>query len=356
MEGNQTPESNPTDSLARVMTGLPRDEKGKESNLLDKVTEIKRPPKPKSFYYSIGLDSLSVASALGFGFSYALFLKTGALTPFLGSALALFMCASLEIFLIKNFWRRMLIFALQAIAIASFFVQTGFWPIFAAAVTFMIFSLWGEISSQAEIRNNLEVRFFKTAKPRFGKIVDALALVMILFYFPTWSINSGFISKETFKAVFDSSSGLMRSISPDITFTSTVADFSESVARYQVKDNSAFLNLSAPARQAAIKQIGEQITERIGLFAGTKISGSETVSGALYGIILKTLMEWWAKLGNWYVFAWMIAAFLLLRSIGSLFSWFAAPLSFVAYQLLLGLNIVQVRGEEAIRETAEFSK
>ncbi len=296
-----------------------------------------------------------MASAFGSSYSLKLFFENGAIIPFVLSVSFLVIFSCFEIFLIKKLARRFFILVLEAVALLSFFFKEPLELLLIIGFLIIVFLFWGEASSRSEVRNSVEIRFFKTVGPLVKKTITALSLLIVLVYLPQWSKGNNLISKGWFETAIVSSVRIAESFYPELNFHSNVRDFSSSLAQYELKGNDLFKNMSPSMQKQNLDQITEQVVGSINKYAGMNLSGKETIGDVLYAVVDSTVERWRVSFGNWFLFAWALALFLSIRGFGALFWWAAAFLGFCAYELLVALNILHIRGESVARETLEFS-
>lgn len=323
-------------------------------NLLERVAEDEI-LRPKGYYRLIALDVLTVASALGASYSLKIFFENGTIIPFAASACLFLIFSCFEIFLIKNFGRRFFVLVLETAALLSFFYNESWGMVSAAGFAVIVLLFWGEVSSRSEARNSLEVRFFKTVKPLAKKITTALSLLLVLAYLPQWSKGNELIPKNWFEAAIVSSAGAAESFYPELNFHSDVRNFSLSFAKYKLQESDVYANMSPSMQNQALNKVAASVIESIKKYSGMNVSGKDQVGEVLYSLFKTALEGWRTYFGGWFLFVWAAAAFLVVRSFGAIFSWLAALFAFSIYELLVGLNVLEIRGESATREKVEFS-
>ncbi len=322
-------------------------------NLLEQ-SAIDRVRKPRGYYKLIVLDILIVVAALGFGYSYKVFLANGTVVLVGVSALLLLVFSAFGLFLTKSLKRRILVLFLETVGLLFFFFGQPIRFLSILGLVIFAFLVIGEISSRSEILNSVEIKFLKAVKPFMKKTVTALTVLVVATYLPQWSGENVFISGDMFKTVFAWASNASRNFYPEINFNSTVDEFLRNMAAYQLAGNELFKNLSPAMQQQAVQQAAAQIKQSLSSYTGLQLSGGETMNDAMYNFIVSGLKKLSASLGAWFMVAWVVIAFLFVRSLGWIFWWLAAFLAFLLYQLLLALNILSVHGEPTVHEMVEF--
>lgn len=335
-------------------TNLENTIRGTNQNLLEQVP-IEKTPKPRGFYKSIALDSLTVVSGLYFGYSASNFLQTGGVLALSFGVFPLLLLTSLQVILTKSFLRRLFIIALETIAILLFFLQEEIFYLAVAGGIFLLFSLWGEILSRSEIRNCVEIKFLKSIFPVLNKTTTALAFIIIIFYLPHWDSKNIFISKPAFGGVFAFSTGFIHDFYPEINFDSSVNDLARQITLYELTGTHPYEDLPAVAKLTLVNQILVQTQEQLKKFLGSNLTGNESLADVSYTLVLKSLLSWREQFGGWFIAAWLAVLFLLARSFGGIIILFSALISFLVYQLLIAFNFIAIRGESIVKETPMFT-
>jgi hypothetical protein len=324
-------------------------------NLLSRTTpeKIIRPP---GFYFSIALDALTILSAGLFGFFYRGYLQDGMSLLWASFVLAFFAVLSvLGMLLTKSFWRRSGVIALSVLGMVAFFRGLPFSLLAAAASAAFGFMLWGEALARAELKNALEIKFFRIVRPQLGKLITAVSLLVTLLYLPQWNASGDFISPEIFARFYGFASGAAMRFYPELTLNSSVEAFARSFAEFQLKDNRVFSELPPTAQEQAVKSAAAEVMLGMSKWAGGEVSPQASFASFAYEFTLKKLKDWQGKFGGQIGFAWGVAIFLILRSAGSVLSPILSGIVFFVYQSLLAVNFIKIVGESRTRETLEYS-
>ncbi|HUX36231.1 MAG TPA: hypothetical protein VMV71_04400 [Candidatus Paceibacterota bacterium] len=322
-------------------------------NLLEQVP-IEKTLRPKGFYKTIGLDALSVLSAIWVGYACGDFLQNGAVLNFAISVFPFLILNSFETILIKSLGRRFLVIAAETVIFLLFFYRDPQIYLFAAGGAFLAFSLWGEIMSRSLVSTSLEVNFLKFTAPFFKKTITGLILFTIIIFVPNWNKNNVFISPAAFGGVFVWSSGIAQNFYPELNFNSTVNDLARNITSYQLSSSAYYKTLPGAVQKSVFDQTLPQISDRLKQVLGGNLSGDEKISDVLYKIILNSLNSWRADYGAWFIFAWIAVVFLASRTIGAFVWWLSALISWLIYQFLVALNFVAIRGETVTKEALAF--
>lgn len=308
------------------------------------------------FYKQIVLDVLTVASAAGVGYVYSGFLGGRSSLAMLLAAVAVFAAFSvIQLFLLKNFGRRVGILFLEVIALfVQFYGKMDLRLIGIAAVVMFVFLIWGEILGKREIENSIEVRFFKSARPVFSKLTTAMILAFIVLYIPRVGPDNIFISRGSFQGFFDWAAGLVGNFYPEIRLNSTFGELAEGVAKMQLEKEERFRELSPAAKEAILKQTAEQVSHKLSQSLGIEIKPDEQVSETFYNFIVNFLSNLASRYGNLFLVGWGVVVFFLLRGLGTIFYWIAGLFIFIIYQILLASNFIYITGETRTKEVVEW--
>ena len=334
-------------SLEETIKGTTRE------NLLEQIPAEKI-ARPKGFYKSIGLDILTVLSAFYFSYACRDFLETGAVIQMALAAFPILVLTSFEVLLTKSLTRRILILALEAAALLSFFYSEKLLFVATAAGAFIAFSIVGETASRAEITNSLEVKFLKFTLPALRNTATALSILIIIFYAPQLDKKQIFISKQAFGSIFVWSTGFIHNFYPEIKFDSSVDELAREVTKYQLQGTHPYEDLPVAAQKILVDQILEQTGVQLKKFLGGNLTGNETLSDVFYNLVVRSLDNWRDQFGAWFTAAWMAVLFLIARSFATIILWVSSGISFLIYHLLVALNFIAIRGETTTKEGIVF--
>jgi hypothetical protein len=326
-----------------------------DQNLVRPIA-VDRRELPRGFYRLISLDLITVLSALGVGYLYSLYLSGQNYFVLLISFLTIFLVASVfGLFLRKNASRRAIILVLEIGALLLPFYDRPYKIWSLAAIIIIIFFTWGEADSRRDIDNNIELRFIRCIRPFLEKATTAIVLAALVIYIPQWDAKNIFVSERVFGSVFDWASGLTGNFYPEFKLNSSVGALAESVARSQVENNPNLKLLSPGDKESAIQVAVPQIIDNFSRSFGTVLKTEQLVSDALYESFISLISKWREKFGNFFLIAWIISVFFLVRIFGVVYYLAVAALSFATYQILLALNVFSLVGETRTHETLEFS-
>jgi hypothetical protein len=319
-------------------------------------TKISQIGPTTGFWRSIILDVASIGSAFFFGYAYLKYLMAG-LSPWyvLGAFLFFSACSVAQVFLAQKSSRRVLVILGEAVALMVFFVVYDPWQILVptGGAVFLIL-LWGYLTSRSEVRNSLEVQFFRATKGVVGKLTTAVLLLMVLLYAPQAQGQGAFIPQSDFRTFYNWASGFFSNFYPGIPFSGSFGDLSQSFAQKELDSNPTFKDLSLSAQNAAMAQAIAQISGSIANTTGVAPSPTEPTSDVIYRAIIATLDYWRSKLQNQFIIAWAIIIFLAVRTIGIVFVWAAQFVSLIVYEVLLAAGFMHIAEVTETKEVVEY--
>lgn len=314
---------------------------------------INRPP---GFYKAIALDVFAVAAAVALSFSYRLYLDGGLNITIL--VLSIFPFALLSLFetlFTKGFWRRFTVITLEVFALASFFYDQPRNFLLSVVAGAFVFLIWGEIESRRELRNSLDIRFFRVARLHLKKFSTALALVLVLLYLPRFDSATPLVSQPTFDGFFGAAARAVGKIYPEINFNASVGEFAESIARLQLGVDSKFKILPPVDQENTIQFFADQIITSFKKNLGIEIGASKPLNNLFYDFTTTVLGDWQKKSAGGFIIGWAIGVFLIIRGFGTLFYWLTGLIGFFLFHFMIAANIATVLYESHNKEVAEFT-
>ena len=332
-----------------------------QQNFIKQVPVDTGPSRPPGFYKSIAVDILTVTSAALFSFAYKSYIDGvfGFIIPVI-TLVVFAMLSSLEVFVIRSLPRRSLILVLEIIALLSFFYDRSDGVLFLTGGLMLLFTVMGEIQSRREFNNSLELRFFAASRMKLVKLMTAVSLMVVTLYLPqitvdNLNIGNIFIGPQGFQSFFSWSSGFISRMYPEIQVgNSTVEQLAKDIASLQLKSAPGFKDLAPSEQELSITKAADELIKQLNNNFETKINGEDTTNQFFYNVIVSSMEKWKNKLGDWFLFGWLVAFFLIARGIGIILALVTAGLTYTLIQLLLGLGFVHLVGESRMKEIIAF--
>ncbi len=325
-----------------------------------------RPQKPQEFFKALALEILTIASAVAFSFTFWLYTLNQ--TSFLiaaGFFLVFSVLSALELFLVKSLPRRFLVIVLESLGLISAFLINGR-PLLDLLIVFSVltvFHIFGELIGRREERSYIEQRFFKVSRIKLSKLATAVTLFVVLLYLPSLNyqnlkLEEIIVTPKNFKVIYNWASGFFKNMAPDLNLNldSNVTDLAKSLAKSKLQNIPAYKDLNPTDQQNALDKAADEIINNFSSNFKTTVEADKPSSDFFYNLLIQTLYNWKASLeknglGNWFLVGWLVLFFLIIRSIGAVFSFLAAGLTYVIIQLLLVTGFIKIKTESKTKES-----
>lgn len=311
--------------------------------------------RPPGRWRALGLDAAAVILAGLFGYLYYRYLSGGLSVWFLFAALLLFGAVSaMEVFAAKDGWRSFAVIFLETVAALAFFWRDNLQILGITGLIMFAMLLWGHFSARARVTNSVEIPFFGASGNMLGKFTTGVLFFMILTYVPQIGGNALVVSQQSFRTLFDWTSGLVNSFYPDLTLNGSFGDFAQSFSKMELANNPSFQALSAAQQSAAVQQESAQFTQSFLQDSSVPVASSTPASDAFYNVLDGVLSAWQSQSSGWFDVGWVAVLFIGLRAIGILFVWLAQFVSLIFYELLLALGFMKITQEPHSREVIGY--
>jgi hypothetical protein len=324
-------------------------------NLIRQVNAetIGRPP---GFWTSIILDAVAVLAAVASSWLYRGFLIGEASVVVLLIAVGVFSVVSVfQALLARSQSRRILILLLETIALVGFFYDLPLKYLAPVAAGGFLFFFWGEIATEREVENSLEIKFFSAIKPQLNRIITALSLLAVLLYLPQWNAEQSFLSRKTFDGAYVWATNLVHNFYGELRFQGSIGEFAESFVRFQYAGNNTFNQLLPAAQDKIVSDARAQVLSDLEAKAKIQVNESDPANLVAYRYFIQQFNNWKETFGAKFLLAWALIAFLVLRGFGFLFYIVIGFLAYCTYQVLLATNVIKVVGESRMKEAIEYS-
>jgi len=330
---------------------------GSTSQDFAKQVPVEKTRRPVGFYKQLGLDAATIVSALWFGFSYSMFIKGIVNLPILSIVLVIFITFSgLQVFMPQSMKRRTIVILLQTFFLLVFFISTEGVRIFTIiGPILLLFFFWGELMARREVKNNLRIRYFRTASKQIGKVTTGIAIAVVLLYMPYLDTAEVFIPEGGLNPFFK----ILTRVTDHFTFQKinlnlNVMEVAKDFAKMKLDGNKEFRELSLQEQEFAIDNASTEIIKQLEKSLKIKIDRSEPVSDLFRTLIINTLEDWRDRLGDVFIFGWLVALFFMAKSISVIIGWLGALFGYLIFQLLQSLNFIHAIGENSMQEVVEY--
>lgn len=229
-------------------------------------------------------------------------------------------------------------------------------PLLAAASALMLcFFFLGKRKAGFEIENNLAFRFIKCAKPEFSHMVSGIVLAAVLIYAPSAEKSDTVISEPQFAKIYEFTLGGVEDVYHGLRFTSTLEEFAIDIVRQQLGKDERFAALPEDAQASVLQEAAGKIIQNAQKGIGVAITGEMPAWKFFYEYFIVRIQAIRTRLGFSFILLWAAGAFLVFRSIGSVFVWAALIVGYIFYEFLFVARMVRLRGESRTKEVVEFT-
>ncbi|GEM_PF-4087709 len=233
------------------------------------------------------------------------------------------------------------VFLLEVIALLVPFFGKITKPLLIGASLLYFFLLVGYFRGRAEIKNSLQIRFFRIGQRVVSAVMTGLAFIVAL-EIVSILITSGFsLPKQVFNILLFGSEPVVQRFIPGFGLDKS----SDDVLR-------SFVASRAPTGASAdvIAGLTKEVKTQLENVIGGPVLTSETVRDLLYRISVKNLNRLHGSFKEIVIALSGLLVFSLLKGILFFVGWFVVLLTFAAYQLLLAFNFVYIAYEPINKE------
>ncbi len=292
----------------------------------------------------ITLGILSTGLAALFGWTLQRFLNQDGSPASLAIYCVLwFALMTLHPFLVKGVRVASGLYAAQVLAfVTPFYASFSFTVLIPAALLFATMIIGFERGHKV-LENNLNIEFYAAARRASGALFTGLALFAAIYVGAELKTKGGAVSKDYVRVAIESVLPLTARLSPGVKLDGRVGDVIKAITQKK-------LGLSQTIPVAYLDAQVQEIIATASDSLGVKIEANETLPHALE----KVLTEKADKLsggGKLLLAAGLgVLLFFTLKGIGFFLNFVVVFLAFLAYHVLLGLNVIHIGLESRSKE------
>lgn len=256
--------------------------------------------------------------------------------------------------LVPSFWRRAGFVIIETVAIFIPFYAFDRTMLGVSISLVFIFFLLGYLESRREFDHETSIRFFRVTHGVIAKMTTGILLAGVLLGLPTITIKNSLISEPQFNTFFDWTVGVVHGFYPELSLSGTFSDFTQSIAKGQLKNNEAFRALSEEAQNAAVQAALVQVSASLSKSLGVTISSTSTTGEVTYQFIMKNIEAWQSRAPLLFMIGWGILLFLVLRSAGVVFIWITQIATMIVYEIFLATSFLRIVEQPQTKEVIEY--
>lgn len=288
---------------------------------------------------TISLALVSAVFALIFSLFFKSFLNLGGLGAaiFLLVTTTLFLAVFLiQTLLLDSFLVNLVITIIDAALIGLVFIGNFSILILAATAVVIILLLAGYYAARLELKNNLDIRFFKTAGYVMKYASSALAIFAVITYLALLNLEDVTAAKRALASIIKPIEPITSVYIPNFTINEPLTEISRKIMPNEIKSASS-------ATQAEfIRASSIRLAGAIGSFVKATIVSSDSILDVFYKSTVAKLLKMSALTRNLILAGAGLLAFFMLKFLLVFVDWLAIVVGFGIYQLLLGAEFFHV--------------
>ncbi|MEK7192131.1 MAG: hypothetical protein AAB646_01280 [Patescibacteria group bacterium] len=287
----------------------------------------------------IALFGASALSALLFGFAFKAFIQNNGLIFWIlaGFSAILFLAIAVIVALLVK--RPIFGFSVMAVDMAAMLII--FYEHFSLALLISFFVsaallMFGYSRGQQDLKNNLNLRFIKTAESVLGPASSALAIFAILLYISMINLKDPTAAKQNLEIIAKPSETFVRPYIPNFSLQNSL---NQIAAKLLPKELA-----SAPQelKNQFIQESSIRLSEIVGNFTNLSVKSSDRVIDIIYKATIGRLLNLPALQQNLVLFAAGVFLFLLIRFALIFVNWISIGLAFGIYKILLAAGFCKI--------------
>lgn len=288
---------------------------------------------------TISIGVASAAFALIFALFFKSFLNLGGLTAliFLVLATVLFLAVFLiQTFLLDGFLANAIIVLADCVLVTLVFVGNFSLLILSSALVMGGLLLSGYYAARLELKNNLDIRFFKTSGYVLKYASSALAIFAVTTYLSLLNLEDPKAARAALEAIIIPMEPITAAYIPGFKITDPLTEISRKIMPAEVQSAS-------PAAQSAfIKASSDRLADAIGGFVNAIISTKDSIVDVTYKATIAKLLQLTPLMRNLILAGAGLVSFFTLKFLLTFIDWLAMLVGFGIYNLLWGAEFFKV--------------
>ena len=288
----------------------------------------------------ISLGGVVAFFALIFSYAAGNLLSIGSFSSALLTLIAsvLFLSAFvIQVFLVDNFLISSGMILVQVTAMTIFLGGSLSLVMFAAILIAIALLISAYYNGRLEVKNNLEIRFFKTGRVILGSASSAIAIFVIVAFISILNFEDPAAAKQHIGIVVKPLEPLASAYIPKFSITNSLTDISLKLLPKEAD------SIAPGARAAIVQEAAQRVADVIGNFTGLKIRPAATVTDILYDLTIGRLTNLPPILRTVFLVFGGFLIFLLLKFLLIFVNWLALGLGWLFYQMLFNLGFFKIQ-------------
>lgn len=297
---------------------------------------------------TISLAVVSAVFALIFGLFFKSFINLGGLSAavFLLVTTTLFLAVFLiQTLLLDSFLVNLIITAIDAALIAIVFIGNFPILILAAAAVMAILLLAGYYAARLELKNNLDIRFFKTAGYVMKYASSALAIFAVITYLALLNLEDATAAKRVLASVIKPIEPITGAYIPGFTIDDPLTEISRKIMPNEIK------SASSAVQTEFIRASSVRLAGAIEGFIKVSVVSSDSILDVFYKSTVAKLLKMGTFARNLILAGAGLLAFFMLKFLLVFVDWLATAIGFGIYRLLLGAEFFHIELQSKTKKT-----
>lgn len=285
--------------------------------------------------------------AVLFGFLFRNFTSSANLNSLiLASASSLLLLGMLVVFtmLTDKFWWAFSGFVISSLLLAIPFSNHFSGILVIGAALNVILLLFAYKNTRADLKNNLTIRFRKTAYSSIGYASSGIAIFAIMAYLSLLNFKDPASLQKTLAVAIKPLEPVFVSYIPNFSFSHTIAQTAANLLPDDLK--------IAPAqiKSEIVKQATDRLIGVLAPYVKTPVRAGDQLIDIIYNATIGRILNYSPLVQNLILFAVGILIFLLVKFFLIFANWIGVGVAFVIYQILLKTKFCEIQLQSINKE------
>lgn len=302
---------------------------------------------------TVAIAIFSAASALLFSLLFNNFINLGDLPSllFLVAATIVFLAVFLlQSLLLDNFSVNLGISVLDVVLMTVIFFSHLSIIMIAASIGVICALISAYYLARLELKNNLEIRFFKIGNNLMRVASSALAIFGIIVYLSLLNLQDPAAARKAVTALVKPAEPITAAYIPGFKVTNSLIEVSRKLIPEELQ--------SAPqaTQEEFVRQSSTRLSETIGGFLKVLVRPGDSVVDIVYQATIAKFLKLSSLAKNLVLVGAGLLSFFFVKFFLIFINWLAIMLAFGAYQLLWGAGFFKVEIETKTKKTIVLSE
>ncbi|TSC89259.1 MAG: hypothetical protein G01um10143_640 [Parcubacteria group bacterium Gr01-1014_3] len=243
----------------------------------------------------------------------------------------------IQVLLVDNFLISAGMIVAQVAAMTIFLGGSLSLVMFAAILIAIALLISAYYNGRLEVKNNLEIRFFKTGQVILRGASSAIAIFVIVAFISILDFEDPAAAKQHIGIAIRPLEPIASAYIPKFSIENSLTDISLKLLPKEAD------SIAPGARQLIVQEAAQRVAEVIGNFTGLKIRPADTITDILYDLTLGRLSNLPPILRTVFLVFGGFLIFLLIKFLLIFVNWLALGLGWLLYQALFNLGFFKIQ-------------